>query len=476
MTTFESLLKKNYQQADRLMLCVLWALFFISLGLSGLHDTLLWAFVIGLPTVLLPSALIYFNSGALSTRQVVASALMVMSALHIHQANGMTELHFGIFVLLAFLLCYRDWSVILTAAVVIAVHHVSFDYMQELGYGVRCLTKPGFGMVVIHAVYVVAESAVLAYLAILLQREAVQAAELKVNVSVLTSDGKGVIDLANTTQNAESESGIALQEAVSVLSNAMRSVKIEVDSIVQASNEISSANLDLSSRTALQANSLQQTASSMQELTATVRQNADNARQANTLAISASGVAVAGGQVVTQVVDTMGSINASSRKIVDIISVIDAIAFQTNILALNAAVEAARAGEQGRGFAVVASEVRNLAQRSAAAAKEIKALIDDSVQKVDTGSKLVAEAGVTMGDIVSSVKRVTDIMTDIMKASQEQSAGIEQVCVAIGEMDLLTRENAGLVDQAVSAATSLKEQSGSLAEVVSIFKTDSGTR
>jgi methyl-accepting chemotaxis protein len=208
----------------------------------------------------------------------------------------------------------------------------------------------------------------------------------------------------------------------------------------------------------------------MEELTETVKQNADNARQANTLVLSASDVALKGGQVVGQVVDTMGKIKESSRKIADIISVIDGIAFQTNILALNAAVEAARAGEQGRGFAVVATEVRNLAQRSAGAAKEIKALIDDSVEKVDTGSKLVDEAGATMNEIVTSVKQVADIMGEITTASQEQSSGIEQVNQAIGQMDEMTQQNAALVEQAAAAAQSMQDQAGTLSQAVSIFK------
>jgi methyl-accepting chemotaxis protein len=208
----------------------------------------------------------------------------------------------------------------------------------------------------------------------------------------------------------------------------------------------------------------------MNQITSTVKQNADNARQANGLAASASEVAVKGGDVVNEVVKTMSSINDSSRKIVDIIGVIDGIAFQTNILALNAAVEAARAGEQGRGFAVVASEVRNLAQRSAAAAREIKGLIDDSVQKVDAGSRLVDQAGLTMQEIVNSVKRVTDIMAEISHASQEQTAGIEQVNIAIGQMDQVTQQNAALVEEAAAAAASMQDESANLAQVVSRFK------
>ena len=249
-------------------------------------------------------------------------------------------------------------------------------------------------------------------------------------------------------------------------------VRNGTDAIASASRQIASGNLDLSSRTEEQASSLEETASSMEELTSTVQQNADNARQANGLATSASEVAGRGGAVVAQVVDTMASINDSSKKIVDIIAVIDGIAFQTNILALNAAVEAARAGEQGRGFAVVASEVRTLAQRSASAAKEIKLLIDDSVEKVDAGAKLVNRAGATMDEIVDSVRRVTGIMGEISSASLEQTEGIEQINMAISQMDQVTQQNASLVEEAAAAAESLQDQAGKLAELVSVFKLD----
>ena len=240
--------------------------------------------------------------------------------------------------------------------------------------------------------------------------------------------------------------------------------------MASVSTEIADGNRDLSHRTERQAGTLEATTASVEQLTATVRQNADNARQANALAESASEVAVRGGMVVSQVVETMASINDSSKRIVDIIGVIDGIAFQTNILALNAAVEAARAGEQGRGFAVVATEVRNLAQRSASAAREIKALIGSSVERVDAGARLVDEAGSTMNDIVASVRRVTDIMAEISRASAEQSAGIGQVNEAIGQMDEATRQNAALVQQATAAAAALEEEAERLAQVVSVFR------
>jgi methyl-accepting chemotaxis protein len=262
----------------------------------------------------------------------------------------------------------------------------------------------------------------------------------------------------------------ALKDMNSSLDKTVGEVRASTETIATASAEIAAGNQDLSGRTESQASSLEQTASSMEELTETVKQNADNARQANQLVISASSVAERGGQVVSQVVDTMSAIKESSRKIVDIIGVIDGIAFQTNILALNAAVEAARAGEQGRGFAVVASEVRNLAQRSAAAAKEIKALIGDSVEKVDDGGKLVDEAGQTMELIVTSVKQVADIMSEITAASQEQSNGIEQVSHAIAQMDEMTSQNAALVEQASAAAQSMQDQAQTLSQAVGVFK------
>ncbi|PIF08382.1 methyl-accepting chemotaxis protein [Janthinobacterium sp. 13] len=278
---------------------------------------------------------------------------------------------------------------------------------------------------------------------------------------------------AQIDASAKDETGqllLALKDMNTSLLNIVSEVRSGTDSIATSSTQIAAGNQDLSSRTEEQAGSLEETASSMEELTSTVKQNADNARQANQLAASAAQVAVKGGAVVAQVVGTMESINASSNKIVDIISVIDGIAFQTNILALNAAVEAARAGEQGRGFAVVASEVRNLAQRSASAAKEIKTLIGASVEQVNAGSMLVAQAGSTMNDIVDSVQRVSDIITEITAASSEQSVGIDEINRAIGQMDAVTQQNAALVEESAAAAESMQHQAHNLAQVVSVFK------
>ena len=262
----------------------------------------------------------------------------------------------------------------------------------------------------------------------------------------------------------------ALRDMNAALVTIVGDVRGGTDTIATASAQIAAGNMDLSSRTEQQASSLEETASSMEELTAAVKQNADNAQAARTLAASASAVAVQGGAVVADVVQTMGSINASSRKIADIIGVIDGIAFQTNILALNAAVEAARAGEQGRGFAVVATEVRNLAQRSASAAKEIKGLIDDSVDKVGAGNKLVEQAGATMQQVVDSVQRLSGIIGEITDASEEQRVGIEQVNEAITQMDQVTQQNAALVEEAAAAANAMQEQAQQLSQSVQVFR------
>jgi len=293
-------------------------------------------------------------------------------------------------------------------------------------------------------------------------------AAVRVTRRVAQGDLSSVIDVRSTDETGQllqavKEMNAALQQTVS-------RVRAGTDTIVTASRQIAAGNLDLSGRTEEQAASLEQTAASMEQLTATVKQNADNARQANQLAENASAVAQNGGRMVSEAVETMAVIKDSSRKIVDIIDVIDGIAFQTNILALNAAVEAARAGDQGRGFAVVATEVRNLAKRSAAAAKDIKSLIDDSVEKVDAGSKQVGDAGRTMTDIVGSIRRVVDIMAEITTASAEQRSGIEQVNQAVGQMDQATQQNVALVEEASAAAYSLQEQAEELLQAVSIFR------
>ena len=389
--------------------------------------------------------------------------------LHIQLARGMIEFHFGVFVTLALVLVYRDWRPIVFSAVTFAVHHVLFDRLQAAGFGLYCLSQPNFGVIVIHAIYVVIQTALEVLLAIKMAHMGRQGAELGQLVSsVDQNDG---IVLAQATQvRVDTPLATVLQSTLARMDTVVASIRGTTASMEVACTEIAHGNQDLSGRTESQASALQQTAASMEQLSSTVKQNADNARQANQLAQSASTVAVQGGEVVAQVVDTMKGINDASKKIADIISVIDDIAFQTNILALNAAVEAARAGEQGRGFAVVASEVRSLAGRSAEAAKEIKQLITDSVGRVAQGTALVDQAGATMNEVVASIRRVTDIMGEISAASSEQSQGVAQVGVAVAQLDQTTQQNAALVEQMAAAADSLSSQARELVRAVSVFR------
>jgi methyl-accepting chemotaxis protein len=334
------------------------------------------------------------------------------------------------------------------------------------GQAITGSAEQGKTLVIALALAVAAVSAICSWLV-------TRSITLPINRAVKIAQTVAAGDLSSRIEvHSTDEAGqllLALRDMNGSLLRIVAQVRSGTDAIATASNQIASGNLDLSARTEQQASTLEETASSMDELTSTVKQNAENAHQADGLASAAAEVASKGGLVVQQVVQTMGSINQSSRKIADIISVIDSIAFQTNILALNAAVEAARAGEQGRGFAVVASEVRNLAQRSAGAAKEIKILITDSVEQVDVGTRLVDQAGATMNEVVASVQRVSEVIGQITLASQEQAAGIEQVNQAVMQMDTVTQENAALVEEAAAASESMQDQAEQLAEVVSIF-------
>jgi methyl-accepting chemotaxis protein len=345
------------------------------------------------------------------------------------------------------------------------------DYQQKEMNATYEASKENFksallGMLILGIITIAAA----AFIAYYITKSITQPLHQAAHVADTIANGDLTVEIQQGRQDEIGQLITALKKMTDSLVQIVSNVRRGTETIGVASREIAAGNANLSSRTETQASSLQETASSMETLTDAVRKNAQNANKANQMVVSASEFAVKGGNVVQQVVTTMGSIKDSSRKIVDIIGVIDGIAFQTNILALNAAVEAARAGEQGRGFAVVATEVRNLAQRSASAAKEIKALINDSVDKVNSGGELVDEAGKTMNEIVTSVKYVADIMSEISTASQEQSTGIEEVNRAVTQMDEMTQQNSALVEQAAAAAESLKGQASNLEAAVSVFK------
>jgi len=406
--------------------------------------------------------------GTLASRLLLATTQTALVALHIQLSHGQVEFHFGVFVTLALLLVYLDWRPIVFSATLFAVHHVLFDRLQAAGFGFFCMTEANFARVVLHATYVVIQTGLEVVLAVSLGRTAREGVELSRLVAAV--DQPDGIALDTSALTVKTPRALALQSTLQRMQAVVASVQGSVVQVEAASREIAMGNHDLSGRTEQAASSLQETAASMEEINSTIRQSADAARQASQMAQANAEVAARGGEVVGQVVATMQEIHHSSQKINDIIGTIDGIAFQTNILALNAAVEAARAGEQGRGFAVVAAEVRNLAQRSAEAAREIKGLIGSSVDKVEAGTRLVGEAGSTIGEVVANAQRVADIIAEITAATSEQSGGVGQVHTAISQLDQMTQQNAALVEESSAAAQSLQDQAQRLSQAVQVFR------
>jgi methyl-accepting chemotaxis protein len=456
------------QTADAILLAAQVIAAAVAIAIGAVYDELTLA-LLGSGAILAVASLTFaFARGTLVPRMVMPVTAMALIALHIQLGHGTVEFHFGVFVVLAVLLVYRDWRPLLVGAVAIAVHHIAFDRLQALDAGVYCMAQASFAMVCVHAAYVVAQAGLEIFIALQLAQADRQGAEL--SAIVAHTDHDGGITLDTRELPATTPAAASLRAVLQRMSQAVRAVQTAADGCQTAGSEIAAGNHDLSQRTEQTAARLQQIASAMEQLTGTVRQTAESAQSANQLATVASTAAAKGGAVVSQVVATMDDISGSSRKIADIIGVIDGIAFQTNILALNAAVEAARAGEQGRGFAVVASEVRSLAKRSADAAREIKTLIGASVERVETGSRLVSDAGSSMGEIVSGVQRVSDMIGQITAAAHEQSQGIGDISRSVSELDQMTQQNAALVEQSAAAAQSLREQSGQLAQAVSQFQ------
>jgi methyl-accepting chemotaxis protein len=474
MRDISLLLEASYRRVDRAMLPVIWVLFIVALFLAPQYGRWTSALAVGLPAAILPSLLIIWLPSRLLTRLTVATALMVFAALHIHLASGMTEMHFGVFVLLSLLLAYRDWRPIACAAIVIAIHHVSFNFLQQWGYGVSCFTKPGLGIVALHAAYVVVQASALGWLAWRMERDAVTAEELA-RLSAHLGREAGAFDLRFGRLDMNSELAGAFKTTMDAVHRTMSHVRVGALAMSAASRELMQGNGQLEERTRTQADSLQRTVASMQMLADNVHNNAGNAATAAQLAVAARTVAGSGSQAVTEVAGVMGEIRQEAQKISEITGLIDSIAFQTNILALNAAVEAARAGESGRGFAVVASEVRALAQRSATAAKDIRGLITASLDKTDNGARKADDAAAVMGEIVESVERVATIVGEIGQASQTQRAGIDEVNAAIAEIDELTRQNAALVTATAGASKALEGQAGQLLDAIGVFRLYDGT-
>jgi len=428
--------------------------------------------LLGLGLLFMGASLLVAMTSRGGTLSMVALPILgvAMVGLLIHTARGHNEAHFAVFAFMACLVVYRRALPVLVGAVAIAVHHITFNQFQTWGWGPVCFTEASFMKVVEHALYVVAEAAVLLYLAAQAKAD-FHTAERLMSIAERIQAADGSVDLSMAYEAENDPATARLLAALRHIDTSVREVRTATQAISDATQDIAAGNLSLSNRTEEAAASLAQTAASIDEMTATIQNSANHASQANTLVHSASDVASKGGEAVGRVIDTMSGIQQSSRKITDIIGVIDGIAFQTNILALNAAVEAARAGEQGRGFAVVAGEVRTLAQRSAEAAREIKRLITSSVEQVDSGSGLVDSTGQIIGDVVEQVRQVSDLVGRITVSSAEQNVGIVQINQAINNLDQNTQHNAALVEETAAAAGSLQHQVEALLRTLSVFRT-----
>ena len=454
---------------------VLWsiaAVFGGALAYGWIYDNLMMALLLGLLLMGLSLGVAAFSKAGALSRIGLPVLGMSMVGLMIHVARGHSEAHFAVFAFLACLVVYRSSVPVIAGAVAIAIHHLTFNQFQTWGWGPMCFTEPSFMRVVEHAIYVVVESVVLVLLALRARADFATAEELMRIVEHIPGDN-GSLNLNVSHLQVQGRVSRKLVDTLQQIEAAIQQVHSSADAIKQAGADIARGNQSLSSRTEDASASIAQTAASVEEIASTIRASVDNAHQANALAEQASDVATRGGEAVHRVVDTMAGIQQSSRKITDIIGVIDGIAFQTNILALNAAVEAARAGEQGRGFAVVASEVRSLAQRSAGAAKEIKQLITQSVEQVNSGSNLVGSTGEIISEVVEQVRRVSTLVSEITVSSSEQHDGIGQINQAISRLDQTTQQNASLVEQTASAAERLRQQSEDLIAAVSVFSTSS---
>jgi methyl-accepting chemotaxis protein len=441
MDDVNAVVPPHLAMANQFFIAVLGGLFLFSLCLAPWHGSWTPVFMIGIPSAVLPILLILNAPAARFTRLMVGAATMVFCGLNIHQSHGLDELHFGIFVLLALLVIYQDWRIIAGAAAVIAVHHLLFNYLQQAHYRVWVFKEPDLAMVFVHAAYVVVETIAICYLAAVLNKK--------------------------TSETVSSRTD--LQEHLNAMRSVIDQAQLGIEGMTDASVELATSSRAIADGSVNQASSLERTAASLEQITATVRQSAEMADAAKRLALSSEQAAEQAGVIVSEAITAMGGINAASAKISDIISTINEIAFQTNLLAVNAAVEAARAGEDGRGFAVVAGEVRSLAQRTSEASREIKLLIQDSMTKLENGTRLVDRSGQSLAVIEKAVKNMGQMVAQIAVASAEQTAGVEQVNTAMAQIDRVTQTNSAQTEKLAETSQSLSRQSAGLMGLVKEF-------
>ena len=454
---------------DRIVLAGMAALHAGSLAYGWLRGEFALALLGGALLLLAALGVAAISKGETLSQLCLPVMGMAMAGLMIHVARGQVEAHFGVFAFLAVLVVYRSSLAIVSGAAAIAVHHLSFNFLQEWGWGPVCFVEPGLGRVIEHALYVITEAGVLLFLAARARAEFLAGEELKaVGEAVMGADGS--IDLSGSALALKTGSGKRLAASMQRIGEAVAQVRATAESVKLGCANIVASNQRLNERTIDATTRIAQTVASVAQVSSTIRDSTESAARANGLVATASSAASEGGQAVGRVVETMSDIQQASRKITDIIGVIDGIAFQTNILALNAAVEAARAGEQGRGFAVVASEVRSLAQRSADAAKEIKQLITSSVERVDAGSGLVDNTGQIIGDVVVQVREVSQLVGQISASSTRQSEDIGQINQAIAHLDQVTQQNAALVDETAGATQRLMREADELVAAVAVFR------